>query len=137
MLVLFDCITISVRKDKRNIQEKAPMRIEIPFNNWSKKKLKINRKFCTSRSKIYGKVGDYFEEDGVVYTIKFVTEFPLWFVKEFLWYVEGADSKEEFIKVWKSIHGGVFKESKLVFTHFFLPELPSDSTFSSQSSHSF
>lgn len=96
------------------------MEVEIPFNKWSKEKLRLKRKFCTSRSKIYGEEKDYFFVDGVKYIIKRIIRLPLWFVRDFLWYLEGADSKEEFVEVWKSIYRGRFDENKEVYTHFFL-----------------
>lgn len=94
--------------------------IVIPFNNWSRKKLKTHKR-ATSRSQVYGEVGDWFIVDGVKYEIKEVIKFPLWFIAEFLWYIEGAENKEEFIRVWKGIHYGRYGEHKQYYVHFFLP----------------
>lgn len=78
-------------------------KIIIPFNDWSKQRL-IIRKRATSRYKKYGNVGDYFYVDDIQFEIELVIKVPLWFIAENLYRSEGADSVDEFIKVWKSIH---------------------------------
>jgi len=80
--------------------------IKIPFNGWSEERIKDGTKFATSRNKKYGDKGDYFRLDGLdwLFTIDFVVKVPLWFVRAWLWKTEGADSPEEFVRVWKQIH---------------------------------
>ena len=80
------------------------MRIEIPFNDWSKERLLHQTKKATSRTKKYGDIGDWFRVDDFDYEIELVIKVPLWFVAEDLFRSEGAESSEEFIEVWKSIH---------------------------------
>ena len=79
-------------------------RITIPFNNWSKERLLTQYKKATSRTKKYGEAGDIFEVDGYKYVLELVLHVPLWFVAEDLYKTEGAESTEEFIEVWESIH---------------------------------
>jgi len=84
--------------------------INIPFNEWSKEKLRSQTKKATSRNSKYGKVGDTFKvilfENGlfIEYELELILRLPLWFVAEDLYRSEGASSKEEFISVWQSIH---------------------------------
>ncbi len=79
----------------------------LPFNKWSKERIRQGRKFCTTRTKSY-------KDDRV----KWIAVLPLGIVRDFLWQVEGADSPEEFVKVWKSIHRGKFEAKRFVYAHF-------------------
>lgn len=95
--------------------------IEIPMNAWSKERLLTGQKTCTARNKIYGEVGN--EIDGGtedLYRLKNIMYIPLWFVRDFLWFQEGAKSPEEYEKVWIDIHPrkGFIGEQK-VYVHFF------------------
>ena len=85
-------------------QNPTKRKVIIPFRDWSKKKLKLGHKTATSRSKKYGEVGDCFYEVGKKFKIKMICKFPLWFIRDFLWFVEGADNKKEFETVWRNIH---------------------------------
>ena len=80
------------------------MKIEIPFNDWSKERLRLLVKTATSRNKKYGNVGDTFEVDGCEYELTLVIKLPLWFVAECLWSYEGAFHYAEFVDVWNSMH---------------------------------
>jgi len=107
------------------------MNIEIPFNDWSKERLMDQSKKATSRNKKYGKVGDNFivykpknHPDKytliAVYEIELIIEIPLWFVAEDLYRSEGAESKEEFVKVWEEIHPRKgYRPFDLVWYHHF------------------
>jgi len=79
------------------------MKIRIPFNEWSKKRL-VHAKIATSRYKRYGKKGDTFSVGDYDYRIDFVVKLPLWFITYYLYRTEGAESPEEFQKVWANIH---------------------------------
>jgi hypothetical protein len=84
------------------------MKKEIPFNKWSLERIKLGRKICTSRTKKWN--------DKRVYLI---LKLPLWIVRKYLYKEEGADSPEEFEKVWRSIHRKRFLDwDKEVFVHF-------------------
>ena len=80
---------------------------KILFNRWSRERINQGRKFATSRTRKWA-------DSRVVMVLRL----PLWFVRDFLWQVEGADSPEEFEKVWRSIFRGRFDKDKIVFTHF-------------------
>lgn len=80
----------------------------IPFNKWSKERIGQNRKFATTRDKAY------LNEKCIIS----IARLPLWFVKEHLWQIEGADSPEEFEKVWRKIHRGQFEADKSYYVHF-------------------
>lgn len=80
---------------------------KIPFNKWSKERIAQGRKFCTSRNVIY-------DDERV----DFVAQFPLWIVTKYLWQIEGADSPEEFKKIWRAIHRGKYQPHKMVWVHF-------------------
>ena len=77
------------------------------FNKWSKERIRQGRKFATTRDKIYNDKN-----------ILGVVRLPLGFIKEHLWQIEGADSPEEFEKVWREIHEGQFEAEKSYYVHF-------------------
>lgn len=95
------------------------MIVNIPFNAWSRSRLKQCIKVCTSRNRKYGEPGDTFMVDGKHYEIKLVLNLQLWFVRDFLYSLEGAESPDEFENVWKGIYYGRFDANKYVWTHFF------------------
>lgn len=98
-------------------------RINIPFNAWSEERLATGQKLATSRNKKYGEKGDYFIVKNKKYILKEVLKLPLWFVRDFLWYVEGAKSPMEFVEIWEQIHPKKgLVENDIVYTHFFFPE---------------
>lgn len=82
--------------------------IKIPFNKWSKEKLVLRSKIATSRNKTYGYIGDTFKinlGDSVrTYRIECVETVSLYFVANYCYKMEGADSPKEFIDIWNSIH---------------------------------
>lgn len=80
----------------------------LPFNKWSQERIDKGVKICTSRN------GVYYEDERVDYIIML----PLRVVRDYLWVQEGAESPEEFEKVWRGIHRGKFDPNKLVHTHF-------------------
>lgn len=83
------------------------MKEEIPFNKWSQQRIAAGKKICTSRTRAWA--------DKRVYLIR---KLPLGMVRDHFWQEEGADSPEEFERVWKSIHRGKFDREKMVFVHF-------------------
>ncbi len=97
--------------DKNNKQ------IKIPFNWWSKVRLKDHKR-ATSRSKVYGCCGDWFIVDDVKYKILEWAKLPTEFIINNLYQIEGAISPEELRKIIK----GIFRGNKLpkhLYTHFF------------------
>lgn len=78
------------------------------------------QKICTTRSKRYGNPGDCFYAGKSRHELKEIIQFPLWFVRDFLWHPEGAQSPQEFTKIWREIHPREgLKEDKIGYTHFF------------------
>lgn len=97
------------------------MKIEIPFNRWSKNRIQKQMKKATSRYKKYGKVGDIFEVEGTSYVLDLVIHIPLWFVVEDLYRSEGAESLDELIKIWENIHPRKgYRGFDLVWYHHFM-----------------
>lgn len=97
------------------------MEIKIPFNKWSKDRLKAGMKSATSRTKRYGAIGDTFIVDGKKYVIDFVENTKLGEVADVMYDIEGANSKEEFIEIWKSIHPKKgYDPDQLIWFHGFL-----------------
>ena len=80
------------------------MNVGIPFNRWSRERIRTGRKRATSRYKKLAKAGDMFVVDGVEYEIDLVVKLPLWFITKELYVSEGAESEEELVKVWLEIH---------------------------------
>lgn len=78
------------------------------FNSWSKKKIKLGKKRLTSRRYAY-------TDDPEV---KFATPpLPWWFIREFLYRDEGADSPEELQKVINQIFRRRVKDDELFYVH--------------------
>ena len=92
---------------------------EIPFNDWSLERIKAGKKHCTSRNEPYHSYDIPRRIDGKKYVLLETAFLPLWFIREHLFALEGADSPEEFEKVWKSIYRGNFKSRDCKYVHFF------------------
>ncbi len=95
------------------------MRIQIPFNAWSKRKLNTGHKISTGRTKVYGEVGDIFPVDNKDYKIiSILRDFPTELIVNYLWYPEGADSPDELRGVLSRIFRG-HPLPKTLNLHFF------------------
>jgi len=81
---------------------------KLPFNKWSRERIKQGRKFCTSRSAQY--------TDDL--RVQYICYLPLEIVRNCLFASEGADSPQEFEQVWRSIHRGKFNKEDFVYVHF-------------------
>ena len=94
--------------------------MEIPMNDWSKRRLFNQTKKATSRYKKYGEVGDTFTVGGFRYELELVIKVPLWFVVEDLYLSEGACSSDELREVWIGIHPNRgYRPFDLVWYHHF------------------
>lgn len=99
--------------------------IDIPFNGWSRRRLNAGRKFCTSRTKKYGEVGDTFKMGGQLYEIIKIEPFRYDVIIESFYIKEGADSPGELRGVFKQIFRGKEPEADREFyVHFFEPLNP-------------
>ena len=96
--------------------------VEIPFNEWSRKRLQAGVKCATTRRFPYGKPGDRFQAVGRWWVLTDVRRIRLEEVAERYYKEEGAESPEEFIEVWKSIHPRAgWTPKRWVWIHFFQP----------------
>jgi hypothetical protein len=93
-------------------------RVEIPFMGRFQSAMIEGRKTLTTRSKKYGDVGDRFYAFGVEFEITSIAEMKLADVA-LLWKQEGVDSQGEFMRVWSSLHYGVWNPNREVYVHGF------------------
>ena len=91
-------------------KNKGGMKMDkIPFNNWSKERIKLGTKNCTSRHKRY-------PNDKRVYWIS--PKLPWWFIREYLWKEEGANSSIELQEVIDKIYNREVKGEEQFYVHF-------------------
>ena len=85
------------------------MKDKIPFNDWSKERIKQGRKFCTSRHKRY-------PHDG---RVLYITEkLPWGLIRRCLWQTEGADSPKELQQEIEKIYKRKVPDDEGFFVHF-------------------
>ena len=81
----------------------------IPFNAWSRERIARGVKHCTSRHKRYA--GDP--------RVTWISpKLPWWFIRTYLWEVEGAESPEELQSVIDGIYKRPVQADELFFVHF-------------------
>jgi hypothetical protein len=100
------------------------MEIEMPFRENMAQAILEGRKFCTSRNKKYGEVGDIFRVTAGKlsgdYKILAQTKHTLDFIAWILHHAEGFDGYFEFVKAWDEIHPRKgFISNQLVWVHWF------------------
>lgn len=84
------------------------MQENIPFNEWSKKAIAKGHKFMTSRHKKYTKDN----------RVKVILPKTKWgFIRDYYWWLEGAESKEELQEVIESIYGRKVDDSEMFYPH--------------------
>lgn len=82
----------------------------IPFNEWSRERIIMGRKSCTSRHKMYTK-------DPLV---KYITFKVSWgYIKSTYYKEEGADSPQELQRVIEDIYHRKVSDDELFYVHFF------------------
>lgn len=81
----------------------------IPFNAWSKERIKLGKKTCTSRHRRYPK-------DPRVKSIS--KKMPWGLIKDYFWDQEGADSKQELQEVIESIYKRKVPDDEKFYLHF-------------------
>jgi len=81
----------------------------IPFNEWSKKRIARGTKRCTSRHKRYPK------DPRVIYI---TPRLYWWFIRDYLWEAEGAESPVELQCVINDIYGRIVPDDELFYVHF-------------------
>lgn len=95
------------------------MKIEIPFNAWSRKRLREGKKKSTFRYHQYGQQNDTFESEGKAFQLNCFDQKTGKQVIEEDYKSEGAESPEELRRVLNQIHRGKFDENKLGVLHRF------------------
>jgi len=101
--------------------------IEIPFNEWSKARLRANHKVATSRNKRYGDVGDtfvvacgYSDNPLKYYELTHVERVTLAFVRDKFYWQEGCKDEDMFVFIWNDIHRRKkFEDEHKVWLHLF------------------
>lgn len=98
--------------------------IKIPFNEWSKARLRANHKSATSRNKKYGNVGDIFVVDcgysDKLYELTYIEKVTLAFVRDKFYWEEGCESEDLFVQIWNDIHPKKkFDDEQKVWLHLF------------------
>ena len=90
-------------------QEKDAKIIKIPFYERFREPMLNDVKTMTSRTKIFGAKGNWFEAFGHWFVLDSVDAQPLKVIIA-QWQAEGCNSKEDFLGVWKAtVHDGSLK----------------------------
>lgn len=95
--------------------------IDIPFSDLMEDANRQLKKTCTSRGKRYGNPGDTFHSGGYVFKLIDVICFPLGFIRDQFYLLEGFDSSEAFEEAWCEYHQGKFDPNDHRWSHFYLP----------------
>lgn len=82
---------------------------KIPFNDWSKGRIAQDMKQCTSRHMRYP------DDDRVTWISP---KLPWWFIKEFLYVPEGAETPEELQEVIEGIYKRYVQPEEEFYVHF-------------------
>lgn len=82
---------------------------DIPFNEWSKQRIFRGTKICTSRHK------KYLHDKRVTWISP---KLPWWFIRTYLWDVEGAESITELQGVVDKIYNRKVKDDEQFYVHF-------------------
>jgi len=101
------------------------MKIEIPFNSRFLIPLLSGKKIATTRSRRYGKIGDYFQlqnhkgkDSDVKFKIISISREKLGDIAMELYHEEGFGSIEEFKEFWLTIHRK-WEPNKKYYLHIF------------------
>jgi len=81
----------------------------IPFNAWSKERIQIGQKICTSRHKRYPK------DPRVTYI---TPRLPWWLIVNYFYEPEGARDPRELQEVIESIYGRKVGDEEMFYVHF-------------------
>lgn len=94
--------------------------IHIPFNGWSRDKLRRGIKTSTCRRKKYGEIGHMFTVEARMYRLVDIRRMTLQEVKDKWYKEEGCQTPEEFVDIWNAIHHKKgFVGTDRVFLHIF------------------
>ena len=94
--------------------------IEIPFRADMREAIIAGNKYCTSRSKKYGRPGDTFKIGAKTYVLTAVLRRSLGTVASMYYEAEGTDSPDAFRSLWAEIHPRKgFDPCQMVWVHHF------------------
>ena len=95
------------------------MQVEIPFKERFREPMINGIKTMTSRTKIYGQAGDWFNAFGKTFVLTSVVARHFDFIVDH-WKEEGCNSKMDFLEVWRGIHPRkALNMQDVFFTHTF------------------
>ena len=92
--------------------------INLPFRKQFELPMLNGQKVCTTRTKIYGKVGDRFPAFGAKFEIIAICSSVAMWVGNYLYKEEGFEQPGEFHKLWEKLHPRLRRDA-IVFVHFF------------------
>lgn len=92
--------------------------VTLPFLARFEKPMIEGTKTLTSRREQYGEVGDRFVAFGHDFEITSVGRMLLSQVAD-LWRQEGVESRGEFMRIWSSLHRGIWNPNVSVYVHGF------------------
>ncbi len=104
------------------------MQIVIPFLDHMRQACIEGKKTCTSRTKVYGNIGDRFildcvagnQREQAMFELTKIEQLRLSYVADNLYQAEGCHSHDEFTGLWHAIHPRLgFRPLQRVFTHHF------------------
>jgi hypothetical protein len=93
--------------------------VHIPFMEKFREPMLNGTKILTTRTKKYGQPGDWFNAFGKTFVLIRVEQWPLAYAAT-NWKLEGCDSYEDFVTVWKKIHPRrAYNENEYFWGHDF------------------
>ena len=92
--------------------------INLPFRKQFELPMLNGQKVCTTRTKIYGKVGDEFLAFGASFEFVAICSSVAMWVGNYLYKEEGFEQPGEFHKLWEKLHPRLRRDA-IVFVHFF------------------
>lgn len=96
------------------------MKVEIPFVPEFQWPMILDRMTLTSRTKFYGKVGDWFEAFYVRFLIVRIFKYSLEGVGRDYWKQSGVKSPEAYREIWCKLHPGAgWQPKQIVYCHQF------------------
>ena len=98
-------------------------KILLPFSPEFEERMLSGEKTCTTRSKRYGRSGDWFPAFGKYFVLTEVYSIPLQRAVLFCYKEEGFANSQEFIEFWNSHHVQPYESSRArpAFIHYFQP----------------
>ncbi len=94
--------------------------VRVPFQPYFKETMRIGQKRVTSRSRRLGEEGQTFVAFDYRFVILGVHQRPLSWVRDYLWWFEGCQSPEAFVRTWASIYKSAgWTPDRQVWVHAF------------------